>query len=237
MKRKGRASLRTSGSSRSVASPAMPLIQAALGTTLLGVGGVGGYFITRIETNSANLGINVEEENRSKFKRDFADIFLEKENKRLEALKKSVIFETEDLKEVKFICDPKSEKPTMVARTLKGDIPVVTWEYEGFSNDGYNPLTRCNNVADRFEKARQSGSLEYNYVTTGTLNGWNVVCLVKNKGDSCTEQGLLFTLHDEKDSKSILLELVKARLEIKYGCLSRSASGNCSGLLFVAIKQ
>ncbi len=110
-------------------------------------------------------------------------------------------------------------------------------EYEGYSIEGYYPLTRCNNVAVRFENARKSGSLDYNYVTAGTLNGWDAVCLVKNKGDLCTEQGLLFTLHDEKDSKSILLELVKARLEIKYGCLSRSASGNCSGLLFVAIKQ
>ncbi len=125
----------------------------------------------------------------------------------------------------------------MVARTLNGDIPVIVWEYDGYSLEGYNPLTRCNNVAVRFENARKSGSLDYNYVAAGTLNGWDAVCLVKNKGDSCTEQGLLFTLHDEKDSKSILLELVKARLEIKYGCLSRSASGNCSGLLFTAMKQ
>ncbi len=71
---------------------------------------------------------DLERKNKAIFKSELYDISGAVDNKSLNINK---IFAPEELKQVKFVCDPKSEKPTMVARTSNGDIPIIVWEYEG----------------------------------------------------------------------------------------------------------
>jgi hypothetical protein len=90
-----------------------------------------------------------------------------------------------------FSCVTQAGVPTTVAMMSNGkQVPVIRWTSSVFSNDGWSPERRCQEVSSRFSQFNDNNQLRY--LTTGYMNGMNVICIALNKGDRCS--GLVYTL-------------------------------------------
>jgi Circadian oscillating protein COP23 len=121
-----------------------------------------------------------------------------------------------------FVCGKAEGKPATVARTKKGDVPIVIWSSEGFSESGFTPQVRCQQVSARFQALYRSGQLKY--ITAGTLNNRPVVCATKEVGSTCTKQNLLYTLKPNSDPKQVIQRLMAIRNRASSRGLEESAS-------------
>lgn len=90
-----------------------------------------------------------------------------------------------------FSCDTINGVPTTVANMSSGrKVPMIRWVSNTFDNDGWPPSRRCQTVSARFTEYNKKNQLRY--LTTGKMNGVNVICVALNKGDRCS--GLVYTL-------------------------------------------
>lgn len=90
-----------------------------------------------------------------------------------------------------FSCSSSSGVPTTFANMSSGkQVPMIRWTSSVFTNDGWSPERRCQEVSSRFTEFNNSNQLRY--LTTGQMNGMNVICVALNKGDRCS--GLVYTL-------------------------------------------
>jgi Circadian oscillating protein COP23 len=108
-----------------------------------------------------------------------------------------------------FICGKSDGKLATVARTKKGDVPIVIWSSEGFSDAGFTPQVRCQQVSARFQSMYRSGQLKY--ITAGTLNKQPVVCATKKVNSACSSQNLLYTLKPDADPQQVIRKLTAIR--------------------------
>jgi hypothetical protein len=97
--------------------------------------------------------------------------------------------------------------PTTFANTPRGAISVVRWVSWHFTDSGYSPERRCQEVSGRFQTYKNNGTL--NYITTGVMNGQPVVCVSGANGGGC--QGLLFTLKPGSNASRVVQQLFDIR--------------------------
>jgi hypothetical protein len=121
-----------------------------------------------------------------------------------------------------FVCGKAEGKPATVARTKKGDVPIVIWSSEGFSESGFTPQVRCQQVSARFQSLYRSGQLKY--ITAGSLNNRPVVCATKEVTGTCNNQNLLYTLKPNSDPKQVIQRLTAIRNRASSRGLEESAS-------------
>ena len=149
--------------------------------------------------------------------------------------------------QINFVCVQRKLISTTVLITSKGDIPLIVWKSDAFASSGWTNEKRCQEVTNRFENLRQKNAL--NYITSGVINELPAICAVKDENKPCTSEGLLFTLGKDSDPQKILKQMFLSNSDIPvddngFGkrdgrdsvCLSRGASGNCSGLLISGIE-
>ncbi len=159
----------------------------------------------------------------------------------------AAITTTTEYTQINFVCVYRKLISTTVLRTSKGDIPIIVWKSDAFASSGWTNEKRCQEVTNRFENLRQKSAL--NYITSGVINDLSAICAVKAENEPCTSEGLLFTLGKDTDPKKILKQMFVSNSDIPVDdngvgkrdgrdsvCMSRSASGNCSGLLISAIE-
>lgn len=89
----------------------------------------------------------------------------------------------------KFFCGNSDGIPTTMAITSRGPMPVIRW-VSSLGDGEYSPQARCQSVSERFQRYYEAGQL--NYLTTGTENGADIICVTTDRGGDCT--GTLFTL-------------------------------------------
>lgn len=103
--------------------------------------------------------------------------------------------------------------PATIAQTSRGNVPVIRWVSNYFSQSGYSPLTRCQMVSRRFEIYFRRGAL--NYLTTGWMNRQPVVCVANSLGSGCASnlpfKGLLFTLKSTTEPGKTLKNLLQVQ--------------------------
>jgi hypothetical protein len=121
-----------------------------------------------------------------------------------------------------FACGKFDGKPATVARTKKGDVPIVIWSSEGFSEAGFTPQVRCQQVSARFQSMYRSGQLKY--ITAGIVNKQPVVCATKEVSSACTPQNLLYTLKPNSDPQQVIKRLMAIRNRATSRGLEESAS-------------
>lgn len=121
-----------------------------------------------------------------------------------------------------FVCGKYEGKPATVARTKKGDVPIVVWSSEEMSASGYNPQVRCQQVSARFQMLYKSGQLKY--ITAGTLNRIPVVCATRAQNSTCTSQNLLYTLKPNTNPQIVIQKLTAIRNRASSRSLEESAS-------------
>lgn len=110
---------------------------------------------------------------------------------------------------ISFACGKANGKPATVARTKKGDVPLVVWSSEGFSDSGFTPQVRCQQVSARFQSLYKSGQLKY--ITAGKIDRMPVVCATKKQNSTCNSQNLLYTLKPNSDPQLIIQRLTAIR--------------------------
>jgi hypothetical protein len=121
-----------------------------------------------------------------------------------------------------FICGKVEGKPATIAKTKKGNIPIVVWNSEVFSDAGYNPELRCRQVSARFQSLYRSGQLKY--ITAGTLNKLPVICGTKQANGTCTTKNILYTLKPTQDPKKTIERLTMLRNRATSSALEESAA-------------
>lgn len=105
-----------------------------------------------------------------------------------------------------YVCGTEGGVPATIAQTAEGNKPLILWKSTYFSQDGWPPETRCNEVTQRFQEYKDQGLLTN--VTTGKINGMPVVCLSENAGGNCSN--LLITLEPQDNPQTLLNEVINA---------------------------
>ncbi|MDC0835132.1 hypothetical protein AY599_23045 [Leptolyngbya valderiana BDU 20041] len=74
--------------------------------------------------------------------------------------------------------------------------PIVVWTSDAFSQAGYPPARRCQEVTARLNDLLQNNgrSLSGLYLTVGRVNSQSVVCTVNSTRAGCNSTNVLFTL-------------------------------------------
>lgn len=70
--------------------------------------------------------------------------------------------------------------PTTIAKTRRGDVPVIRWVSTWSTGSGFTPQKRCEIVSKSFQTYHEAGQL--NYLTTGRVNGQAVICPAITQG-------------------------------------------------------
>ncbi|MBC6477784.1 MAG: hypothetical protein GDA56_08335 [Hormoscilla sp. GM7CHS1pb] len=53
------------------------------------------------------------------------------------------------------------EVPASMARTARGDVPIIHWVSTWSSGSGWTPQRRCDPVSQKFQRYHENGTLEY----------------------------------------------------------------------------
>ncbi|MGK7899860.1 MAG: COP23 domain-containing protein [Hormoscilla sp.] len=101
------------------------------------------------------------------------------------------------------------EVPTSMARTARGNVPMIHWVSNWIKNPRWTPQDRCEEASQRFQRYYENGML--NYMRTGNVNGYPVICVASREGGSCREQDVLVTLEPESDPKDVLQQMTDLR--------------------------
>jgi hypothetical protein len=125
--------------------------------------------------------------------------------------------------EVAYVCQDFGDGTfATVAKTSIGDIQLINWS-RNISIE-YTPESRCVEVTERFESLSNLDSLDY--LTTGRINGENVICSAGENGDcnrDLPEQGLVFTITGERPPGEVLLNLLDLGLARDVPPINESA--------------
>ena len=121
---------------------------------------------------------------------------------------------------VEYRCTNHQGYPTTLANTQRGIIELIVWKKEYFSNSGYTPERRCQEVTSRFQQHSDANNLRY--ISTGIKNGYKVIC-VSDESGNCQPNGLLITIQHDNDPERVMRDL--------FDLATRSSSGgiNLSG--------
>jgi hypothetical protein len=118
----------------------------------------------------------------------------------------------------KFICGQSAGVPATLAKTSRGNVPVILWR--STLGDGvYTPAVRCAKVTERFQEYFANGTLKF--LTTGIMNKQPVVCVAQHQGGPCN--GLLFTLKPGSNPGQTLKNLMAVQVGSR-GPLNESAA-------------
>jgi hypothetical protein len=125
-----------------------------------------------------------------------------------------------------YSCINNKGKPTTIVDTSRGRIQLIVWASSFFNSSGWTPQKRCEEVAKRFQKFSDNGSLRY--ISTGTINKQNVVCVVNRqpgRGYDCIKDGLLLTLQPNDNPNKVMKELFSSASKVGGTPITRDPSG------------
>ncbi|NJL10108.1 MAG: hypothetical protein HC908_07830 [Calothrix sp. SM1_7_51] len=109
-----------------------------------------------------------------------------------------------------FYCGMSEGLPVTFARTQDGKkYQMIRWIPSRNFPPPWTAQRRCVEVSRRFQKNFDNGTLRF--ITTGSYNGFPVICAARNRFDDCTVSTILFTLRQGTDPTEILQTLLDRR--------------------------
>ena len=96
---------------------------------------------------------------------------------------------------------------TTWAKTNLGRTAMVRWKTT--VNRQWTPRNRCIEVSKRLSRLSDNGWL--NSVTSGVVNNQRVICGVRNTGDSCNNNNLLFTVNTGANPDYLIQQMFDLR--------------------------
>ncbi|HEY9693001.1 MAG TPA: COP23 domain-containing protein [Oculatellaceae cyanobacterium] len=145
-----------------------------------------------------------------------------------------------DSNQVKFLCnqvfDPASGDriPATVAWVPERQkhILIVGWKSTYFPK--WNPEKRCQEITRKFQAAYNDGRLDY--LTTGEINSYQVICAVTKQGNQCDGNNQLFTIKRHEDPNFVLSKLLGS-LDGKSNTIIYQSAGSQKYISFNEILQ
>ncbi|HEY9875176.1 MAG TPA: COP23 domain-containing protein [Candidatus Obscuribacterales bacterium] len=107
-----------------------------------------------------------------------------------------------------FFCGTSKGRPATIARTSRGDVPMIRWRSKFFHPE-YSSQQRCEQVSARFQAFYNQGTLKY--IRTGTVKGYPVLCIANSQGGDCETNGLIVTLRPGTDPQLVMERLLNLR--------------------------
>ena len=124
-----------------------------------------------------------------------------------------------------FVCGKSGGQPATILQRSSGNVTVIKWVSNSFSDSGFDAQRRCEQVSDRFQQYHKTGNLKY--LTTGVINRQPVICVANRRGGDCARElpnnGLLFTVKPGSDARDTLKRLVNLRDRASTSSLNESA--------------
>lgn len=124
-----------------------------------------------------------------------------------------------------FFCGKSAGVPATILQRPGGNVTIIKWVSNSFSDSGFDNQRRCEQVSERFQQYQKTGTLKY--LTTGTLNRQPVVCVASRPGGDCARElpnnGLLFTVKPGSDARDTLKRLLNLRDRASTNSLNESA--------------
>ncbi len=112
-----------------------------------------------------------------------------------------------------FVCSKSGGQPATILQRAQGNVTVIRWVSNSFSDSGFDTERRCELVSGRFEQYHKAGMLKY--LTTGVINRQSVICVARTNGGDCASDlpnnGLLFTVKPGSDARDTLKRLLNLR--------------------------
>jgi hypothetical protein len=68
--------------------------------------------------------------------------------------------------------------PATTARTTRGPVPMIHWVSDWIKDPRWTPQARCEDVADRFQRYYENGTLKY--MRTGKSGNYPVICIAQS---------------------------------------------------------
>jgi len=124
---------------------------------------------------------------------------------------------------VNFRCDVSTKVPRTVVKTAKKEVSLIVWESKAFQSSGFTPERRCNEVSDRLQMYANGGSLRY--ITTGTINNQNVICVAAYRDGKCRPNGLILTLKSDENPTEVLKSLFDTAFKVSGGAPLKRGKG------------
>ena len=112
-----------------------------------------------------------------------------------------------------FFCGNINGRPTIMARHHWGNIPVIGFQSEAFTSDGWSPQKRCEDISERLEEFHVKGWLNHLTQEDMRIDGKliPVICISEKERPHFTlprgQVGLLMTLTQQDDGEEILATL------------------------------
>jgi Circadian oscillating protein COP23 len=123
-----------------------------------------------------------------------------------------------------FVCRQSGGQPATILQRPEGNVIVIKWVSNSFSDSGFDAQRRCEQVSDRFQQYHKTGNLKY--LTTGVINRQPVICVANRRGGDCARElpnnGLLFTVKPGSDAQDTLKRLVNLRARASTNSLNES---------------
>ena len=131
----------------------------------------------------------------------------------------SVILSPSRAVDVTFQCAMRDGVPTTVAQTSQAEVAVVMWNSPDIAiTPGATQQAECEAGSQRFQTYHDNGALPY--ITTGTMEGQQVVCVAEAVNGGC--RGRLFALAPTNRPRPALQRILRIRIP--------SQSSNCTGI-------
>ncbi|NES00275.1 MAG: hypothetical protein F6J86_41880 [Symploca sp. SIO1B1] len=93
----------------------------------------------------------------------------------------------------KFFCDTSQADPVMKLKVREGEIDFINWK-DTYFEQYITRAERCQEIAKRFQKAQQAGTLDY--MSHGYVDGSPAICIPHYLGSGTCKE-LLITLKPE----------------------------------------
>ena len=126
---------------------------------------------------------------------------------------------------VEYRCIDRNGTPATVAYTTRGAIELIVWKSNYFSDSGYTPERRCQEVTIRFQQHSDAKNLRY--ISTGTINQHKVICISEKSG-ACKSNGLLITLQYDDNPEQVMRDLFDLATRQSSGGITRVGGRNRS---------
>jgi hypothetical protein len=120
-------------------------------------------------------------------------------------LSASVLSQPTTAEETAFFCGTSQGVPATIARTPRGEVPIIFWNSSTLSKSGDMPQKLCEEVSQKFQTYYKNGTLKY--ITTERKNGQLVACVAQEENGSCSGEPL-FSLNSNESNPRVTLQRI-----------------------------
>lgn len=112
--------------------------------------------------------------------------------------------------ETTFFCGTSKGVPATIARTARGEVPMILWNSSTLPKSGDTPQSLCEQVSQKFQTYYDQGTLKY--ITTERRNGQLVACVAQEENGSCSGEPLFYLHSNQSNPRATLQRIFRIRV-------------------------